>query len=264
MAEIRPIIAHRWTSLLAVAFALAAGRAPAQDFTLTDQQFDMWLTNGTNSSVDQVNSQLTMQIQAIDRVCHLQPDQEEKLQLAGRGDVARYQGRVEEMRKKLVGRTYDQNEMNEIWQQIQPLQQEFQAGILNDSSLFRKILLRTLEPTQVAEYEAAESTRCADHYAAKVRLYVAVIERSFPMTDSQRLALIKLMLDKTQAPRRFGQNEIYYVMYQASQIPEEEIAKVFDKEYTRVLTAAFGQGAGYEQFLRQQGFIFDKKQDKAK
>jgi hypothetical protein len=257
MARPRVNLVHR-SLVLAALLTFAAAPARAQDFTLTDEQFDMWLSNGSNSTLTLVDSQLEIEIQAIDRICRLEPDQVEKLKLAGRGDVTRFRGRVDALRKKLVGRTYDQNEMNEMWQAIQPLQQEMQAGILGDDSLFQKILHRTLQPQQVAEYEAAEAARNANHYSAKVRLYVAVLERSFPMTDEQRQALVRLFLEKTTAPRRFGQNEIYYIMYQASRLKEEDVGKLFDKDYTRALMGAFRQGAGYEHFLRQQGFIFDE------
>ena len=249
-----------WPCWIALAcYGLGATEAPvaAQDFTLTDEQFDSWLTNGNTTVDKRVESQLAMELRSLDQSCKLSPEQKAKLELAGQGDAARFQGRVAELRSRLVGKTYDQNEMNNIWQEISPLQQEVQAGLLGEASLFTKIVRRTLDEDQSAKYEAVQAERRTAMYAAKVKLYVAMIERSAPMRAQQREALIELFLKRTRPPKRFGENEIYYVMYQASTMDRKEITKIFDNAQMKVITPAFRQGANYKSFLTQQGFVLD-------
>jgi len=234
------------------------GPAGGQDFTLTEQQFNQWLTGGmfgTMSPQQLIGSQLDVQIHRLEEACRLTPEQKEKIRLAGLGDAARFEDRVSQLRKKMVDKSYDQNEVNEIFQEIQPLQQEYQAGLLGEGSLFRKVLDRTLDDGQKVEYEAMQAERRAARYAARVRLYVATLERSAPMTAKQRQALLDLLLETTRPPQRFGENDMYYVMFQASQAPEEKLADIFDAAQLRVLRPALKQGSGYASFLRQQGFV---------
>jgi len=229
-----------------------------QEFVLTEQQFNQWLTGGMFGRMapsELIESQLSVQINRLEELCRLTPDQKEKLLLAGLGDAARFEDRVARLRKKMVNKSYDQNEVNEVFQEIQPLQREYQAGLLGEGSLFNKVLDRTLDESQKLQYEAMQAERRAARYAARVRLYVATLERSAPMTARQRQALLDWLLETTQPPQRFGENDIQYVMFQASQAPQEQLADMFDAAQLRILRPALKQGSGYADFLRQQGFL---------
>jgi hypothetical protein len=247
-----------------VATLVAAAGMPAiasgQEFVLTNQQFDMWLTNNNRSATDQITSQVKMEISELDHICDLSPEQKKKLRLAGRGDAARFESEVAALRAELVDKSYSNEEVNEIFQRIQPLQQKFQSGLLGERSLFHRIVARTLDERQRVEYEARQAQRRSAVYEARVRMYVAMLDRAVPMRDEQRQDLMEQFKKHTQPPKRFGQNPIYYVMYQASKLPEEGITKIFDEAQLPVVKTAFQQGSRYKSMLIQQGFVLDEEE----
>ena len=159
-----------------------------QTFELNEQTFNQWLFNASQGTFDP-DSELTLTLEAVDRVCGLSDPQKEKLRLAGRGDFARFEQQVDELRAKYVGKTYEQNEIGEIYQKIQPLGADLPGRACWASRRCSpKCLLRSLTPEQARKFDAIEAERRQARYAAKVRLFVAVMERSCPLTDKQRTA----------------------------------------------------------------------------
>jgi hypothetical protein len=223
-------------------------------FELNEQMFDQWLYSANQGGFDS-QSELSLHVEAVDRVCSLSESQKEKLRMAGRGDFSRFGRQVDELKAKYVGKTYGQNEIGEIYQKIQPLGQVYQAGLLGDDSLFSKVLARTLSSEQAAKLDAIESERRKARYLAKVELFVVNLERSCPLTDEQRTAMVELILAETKPPKRFGQYDWYVVMYQANKIADEKYEQFLDDAQMRQLKITLRQVAGMEQFLRQQKIL---------
>jgi hypothetical protein len=261
LAELRPLPGRAVAALLGVALLCSA--AAAQEFVLTEEQFNQWLTNNNQSAAEQFESQVTMQISALDRVCKLSPDQRRKLELAGRGDAARFESQIAALRTELVNKSYNNNEINDVFQRIQPFQQKFQRGILGEDSMFKKIVAKTLSGEQQSRYDQEQRNRRTADYAARVDMYVAMVDRAAPMSDQQREALLKLFRKHTRPPKQFGQQPIYYVMYQASKIPQTELKKLFDEAQLKIIEKAFRQGASYKNMLERQGFLFDEQEEQA-
>jgi hypothetical protein len=245
---------------LALAAALTVfdtqSAAGQQTFELNEQTFNQWLYNASQGQFDS-ESELALMLESVDRVCGLSAPQKEKLLLAGRGDYARFERQVDELRAEYVGKTYDQNKVGEIYNKIQPLGMSYQAGLLGESSLFAKVLTQTLTPEQAKDFEQLEAERQQTRYAAKVRLYVAALERSCPLTDKQRTALIELLIGETKAPKRFGQYDWYVILYQAGKVPDEKYEQIIDAAQMRHLKNTLRQGQGMEHFLRQQELLAD-------
>ena len=93
----------------------------------------------------QLDSQLKVRLDELVRDCHLNEAQQRKLALAGRGDIKRFFDQVEEVRKKFLAVRNDQNRLNQVWQEISPLQQQFSTGLFGEQSLFAKVLRTTLK-----------------------------------------------------------------------------------------------------------------------
>jgi hypothetical protein len=241
-------------ALAATARMVGAELVRAQDFVLTDEQFNAWLTNGQDSALERIEAQMTVQIRSLTQICSLTPAQVQKLELAARGDIERFQARVQEVHDRLVGKTYDQNEINTVWQQIQPLQQELPL-VLGPGSLFSRVMHSTLREGQRADYERAKAERDQYRYAAKVRLFVAALEQGSPLTDKQREELVDFLLESTRRPQRFGEYDWYYVMVQASQAPAERLEEILNETQLLALRQAFQQAEPYAQMLQQQGIV---------
>ncbi len=243
-------------SLLGLAIALCcAPVALGQDtFELNEQTFNQWLFSASQGTFNP-DSELTLTVEAVDRVCTLTDPQKEKLRLAANGDFARFERQVDELRAEYVGKTYSQNEIGQIYQKIQPLGQVYQAGLLGDASLFSKVLANTLTLEQAAKFDRIEAERRRARYAAKVGLFVATMERSCPLTDKQRTALVELLLTETKPPKVFGQYDWYVIMYQASKVPDAKYEHIIDEAQLKALKQSLRQGAGMEHFLRQQKIL---------
>ncbi len=231
---------------------IGATAARGQDFVLSEEQFNAWVTNGQDSAVQRIDNQFALQLRSLKRTCDLTPDQVEKLRLAARGDVERYQARITEVHDRLVGKTYNQNEINNLWRQIQPLQQEL-PRVLGPQSLFHKVLRRTLRQSQRIEYERGQAERGQYRYAAKVRLFVASFDRAAPMDGEQREALLGLILAETRRPQRFSEYDVFYVQVHAARIPDAKYAEVLDAAQVRTLRRVFQQARAYEALLTREG-----------
>ncbi len=253
-------IPHPWLASIAtlVIFTVCATSSTilyAQEgFELNDQTFDQWVYNSSQGKFDPV-SELTLNIEAVDQVCELSKSQEEKLKMAAKGDYARFSRKVDELKAEYVGKTYDQEKIGEIYQKIHPLAQVYQAGLLGKDSLFVKALHRSLSSEQRAKFDEAESKRAKARYESKVRMFVAMLERSCPLTTEQRDKLVELLLNETKPPKYFGQYDWYVIMYQAHKLPDEKYQPLLDEAQLKQLRVNLRQGAGMEHFLRQQKII---------
>jgi hypothetical protein len=256
---IHSILANQTVALATVAVVmnwlwLGVPSASGQKFDMTDEQFDQLLFRG-NRETSSADSQIMLAIEAADRACQLSEAQKEKLRLAGRGDFARFQVRVDDLRAEYAGKSYDQNEIGNVLQKFQPLITLYQSGLLGRSSLFAKVLHQTLTPTQLEEYEGIESERTKQRYADKVRLFVAVLSESCPLKDDQREALVNLLLAETRPPKHPSQYDWYVVLAQAANISNEKYTAILDPAQMRVFKKLLNRGRGLAGFLKQQDLL---------
>jgi hypothetical protein len=247
----------KWTTAMLVvgALALPADFAHAQNkFVMDENNFNAWLFQGTGQVPNQ-ESEVTLMVEAIDRTCHLSTEQKAKLRLAGHGDYARFDQKVNDLRSECVGKTYDQKEIQELYQKFQPLTQQYQAGMLGASSLFEKVVHQTLTPEQREEFEAAEAERSKTRHAAKVRLFVALLEQSCPLKSSQRDAMVELLLKETRPALRSSEYDWYVIVVQAAKIPDSELKPILDQAQLKYVKKITGQARGMEAMLRQMGVL---------
>src|SRR5207245_8056724 len=126
-------------------------------------------------------SLLALQVKDIDRACKLTDAQKKKLQLTGRGDIKRFFDRYEKVKQKFQLVKHDEQKMQEIWQDISPLQMTLQAGLFHDDSLLHKSLHNTLSSEQFARYDAIAGERRAFRHHANIELAVTTLEQSMPL-----------------------------------------------------------------------------------
>jgi hypothetical protein len=246
-----------WTTAALVVWILVfpAVCAHAQGkFVMDENNFNGWLFQGT-AQVPNEESEVTLMVEAIDRTCHLTAEQKDKLRLAGHGDYARFDQKVNDLRSECIGKTYDQKEIQELYQKFQPLTQQYQAGMLGADSLFSKVVNQLLAPEQREEYEAAEAERRKTRHAAKVRLFVAILEQSCPLKASQRDAMVDLLLKETQPALRSSEYDWYVVIVQAAKIPDSKLKPILDQAQMTYVKKITGQARGMEAMLRQMGVL---------
>jgi len=258
-----------------VSFALPA-RAQFQDDEIVDQKdqvvvqqnnffiqpeaFEQWMYGqyGTASEVEgRFQSQLEVLLGDVQRVCEasnapLSDIQLKKLRLAARGDIERFLERVEKAHKKFNEVRFDQNRINEVFQEIQPLQAKLQAGLFGEDSLFEKTMNKTLTQQQNEPRMQLETERRKFRYQAQIGIALAILENGLPLVDEQREKITKLLEEETQPPKRFSQYDYYYVLLQLTKLPEEKLKGVLDETQWKMLQPYLAQAKGMEQFLKQQ------------
>src|SRR5688572_3235733 len=81
--------------IVAAITVCCCGAACAQDsFELNDQTFNQWLFSASQGTFDPT-SELTLNLEAVDRICGLNEDQKQKLSTAAHGDYARFGRQVD-------------------------------------------------------------------------------------------------------------------------------------------------------------------------
>jgi hypothetical protein len=271
-----------WPSAL-LAIALAAPAARGQGFddeddedeaagamnphmaVYTDENFDQWVFgNGRNytSFRASVDSLLAMQIEELDRACGLTDAQRAKLMLAGRGDLKRILDAYDDKKKKFRATGGDQNRINEIFQDIQPLQQAIAAGPFGESSIFAKSIGKTLDPAQAERFEKVAKEKRTYRYRARVELAVNLLDGYVGMTADQRRRLVQVIVDETRSPRKFGRQDYQVVMLLASKVPEARLRPIFDDAQWKKVRRQMDGVRGLETYLRTNGFLPDETEAK--
>ncbi|MBI5759547.1 MAG: hypothetical protein HZA46_13595 [Planctomycetales bacterium] len=232
--------------------------AQAARFEMPENQFESWMFQtlpNASAARAKLEKLLALHTQDVDQACRLSEAQQKKLQLAGRGDIKRFFEQVEVVRRKFLLVRKDQNKVNEIWQDIQPLQLTFLSGLHGPDSFFRKTLRNILNERQFEDYSRLATERQLFQYRAKVELVVSVLEGGLPLRDEQRQRLITTIVEHSQPPRRYGQQDYYVVMWSISKIPEATLKPLFDEAEWKALTRQFAQVRGMEQWLKKNGAI---------
>lgn len=230
--------------------------AAQNTFTMTQQQFDGWLTGGGgNQTVEsQFTAQLTLKIAEIAPVCDLTPQQKEQLELAGKADLGRFMRRVAVVEAKLVGKTLD---INEAYQQVAPFTSELRKGLCGEGSLFQKVLNHVISEEQLEIIHQAREQRWQHQYRSAVRVQIAMLQRMLAMTQKQREEL-ELLFRPPSAPFDVQNSNLQIlVYYQMSKIPEEKLEPIFDNHQVEALNRFRSRFSGYGQHLRQQGIQID-------
>ncbi len=230
-------------------------RPQAAQIVINDQVLDGWIYQGSGNR-PQFDQLLAVKIDWLKATCQLTDAQRGTLELAAHGDIRRFQDQVDAIRQERDKGPHDQNEVNRLFQLVQPLRLRFQAGVFSKGSLFSKTVARVFTADQVARYAAAEQERRKFRYQALVELVVMGLDRNLVFDSEQRTRFTQLIFDETAAPRRFGGDyDMYYLLYALSQIPQQKIEPLFDEAQWKALAHMRSQYRGYQQFLTQQGYI---------
>lgn len=264
-------------ALLATLAAAPAARAQAWDddadeaeaeavmnphmVVYSDEQFDQWVFGGgKNLAVVRAStdSLLARQIEEIDRACGLTDDQKKKLRLAGRGDLKRFFDVYDEKKHKFQALKNDQNKINEIFQEIQPLQASIAAGLFGEGSIFAKTVGKTLDPPQAERFEKIAKEKRTYRYRARVELAVNLLDNYVGLTADQRHRLAAVLVEETRPPKKFGRYDYQVVILQASKLPEARLRPIFpDDAQWRKVRRQMDQVKGLELYLRNNGFLPD-------
>ena len=66
---------------------------------------------------------------------------------------------------------------------------------------------------------------------------------------------MKLLLDETEPPRKFGQQTYYVVLYQAGTLEEEKLKAIFDDAQWQAINQLVSQAKVMKTHLESSGFV---------
>jgi parvulin-like peptidyl-prolyl isomerase len=258
------IVAATWLGFLSPLASEATAQVAAvavdeAQFEMDASVFDQWvfgnhavMHTGSRRTMD---SQIELWMNAIDAVCRLTDQQRLKLRLAAKGDVAHFMQDVEVVRAKFMLVRKDQDKVNEIYQEIQPLAARFQRGVFGEDSLLQKVVSNTLDDEQAEKWREAESRRREFHFRTRVEHIVLSMGHSLALSEKQRDKLIELLLDRTEPMESASQYEFYLMMYRLSEMPQDELKPLFDDPQWASMKRQLQQAKSLEPFLKSQGLL---------
>jgi len=231
------------------------------------EHFDQWVFRKQQTirgAKKQLLERLEAESDSIQSTCQLADDQKEKLRLAGRGDIQDFLQLYAEIRQKFADNMDDQQAMQNIWQEIQPLQKKYNGQIYGEGSLFIKVLDNLLDEQQLARMEELRREQRRFQYRATVMQLVSQFDQAAPLTHEKREKLLALIQEHTSPPKSTaGQQRnhflMYYVLGQMAEIPETELRPLFDKAAWKVVRQQMKQGKSMKRNLEKQGLVPEKK-----
>src|SRR5262249_54313054 len=145
-------------------------------FILTPETLDQWIFSNVGNSAQafsQIDSQVKLRIEAVDRICSLSPPQKHKLQVAADRDTKKFRDQYDQLKLKFQHTRQNPNNLSNVMSAIAPLQQQWNAGIIGDSSMLAKVIENTLTADQWAAYQTEQAERTGYRYRAKIKLALA-------------------------------------------------------------------------------------------
>lgn len=230
----------------------------------TDEQFEQWVFQQYGNAASaraRLKEALELHIEDLNGVCSLTSSQTAKLRLAGRGDVVRFFRRFETVKAKFQKVRNDQQKVNQIWQDISPLQVEISTGLFHCDSLLHKSLVNTLNREQFLKFAAYEDERRLFRHKAKVQLVITMLDNAAPLTSGQRETLIGILENDVKPLKKPGQYDYYAMMYRVSDIAEEKLKPHLDEIQWKVFNQHINQYRGMEQWLKQNGFLMNEEDE---
>jgi hypothetical protein len=199
-------------------------------------------------------------IQMMVVTCELQSQQQEKIELAGMGDIHLFMRECLQIRDR-VGP--NNRNINNIWQELQPLQQKLHSGLHGEDSMFDRTLRQSLDRHQATLLEKRQQQANERKLELMVRQMVNQLDQVSAMDARQRRAVTTFLQENVAAPKRvprLQQSNVMsaYVLYRVSQLPETKLKEwesLFDEDEKEFIDRATKIAMRYEVTLKKSEMI---------
>jgi hypothetical protein len=224
--------------------------------------FDQWVfpRGSEQNARHDLQTQLSLRINDLERVCELTPAQMEKLNLAGQTDIKRLFDTIAVARRKFEVQRKDARNVNVMFQELQPLRRLFTGMSFQEHSVFDKVARTLLTADQAPRYQTQQRERRQFRLQAQREMLLQLIDREVPLRAKQRKELLALLEQLPSIPS--GQYEMYALWYSASKLPAEAYEKILDEGQLKTLRARFAPMQNMEQWLKQSGALGEDAAEK--
>jgi hypothetical protein len=227
---------------------------PARKPTLTAADLEQWAygPGGVDRARVRLEARLAWEIQKIDRIARLTPEQKKKLELAGRGDIKRRLDQIWERISTVGGGPVDRVQARGILVEMQRLNVDSNPQVFGDDSLFAKTLTRTLAPEQRARH--AERQILAS-YQLRVQWVIFPLVRQLRMSPEQQRRFVAAIVEGTRPLKRYGELDEAAILLQAARLPEAKLRPIFNESQWRRLGPHLDAARRMEKVLIEQGYV---------
>ena len=230
------------------------------------EHFEQWVFNeqiDVNGARKKLAERLQSEAESIRSIFQLTQGQIDKLSLAGMGDIQAFMHEYEKTKEHFKNNLHDQQAMQNIWQDIQPLQQKYRGQMFGQGSLFAKIMKHLLDEDQLRIMQKLKREQSKFYYQSAVRQTILQIDQVSPLTHKNRQHLLELIEKHTYPPKNIPAGSQahflnYYVYGQLGNIPEKQLQAIFPDATWDFVKKQIRQGTGMKRHLDQQGLVPDK------
>jgi hypothetical protein len=211
---------------------------------------------GTGDPRGHLEKILELQLTALQKDCGLSNSQQNKLRLAGHGDIKRFLDRLQEIAggPGVPGHQVSDDVLGDL----QALDPALKAGFFIEGTLFVKVLTTTLSAEQLGRRLRGVQNRNAQRYADTVRQWIGPIGNMFDLRSRQCDELAQLIIKETAPPLRFGKSDYTMVMYQLAKVPEAQIRAIVTERQWKEMRGRLAIWAQSQANLKESGFVFDE------
>jgi hypothetical protein len=216
----------------------AAAWREGEDDHRIDELMGYWIWDDDSCRLatfgDVVRERLDAELKTLQTIGSLDEQQCLRLRLAGTIDVqlmvVRCRELYEECRQAAVeGRHF----FKTIFQRSRPLRLQTRHGLFQADSLFRRLLPKTISSEQLREIQQEEQAAREYEFQALLDQPLIAAEQNLILTVEQHARLEELCQRRLKRPRRASLRGFDVLMYQMSQIPEEELRPILNVRQLR-------------------------------
>ncbi len=182
-----------WTLGLLAVGCLVPATAMAQNDVLS-----MYLFNGLDEAAfrRKTEDHAALQLAQLNKLVQFEDKQRTKLEWAIQGDLRRFYRCLAMAREKTkhLDVQNNQEDMQKAWEVVMPLQQRLSGGLLDNDSLYQKVLDATLTGNQNETYQNYLRARSQARAHAMIAITISDLEQTVPLLQHQRDQLVKLLL----------------------------------------------------------------------
>ncbi len=208
----------------------------------------VYVFNGSDESTfkARLEDQAKLLVERIAKVVSIEDSQKQKLTLAATGDLTRFYRELEIVREQTKGLNIQkQQDMQKAWEFVMPVRERIETGILNEGSLFEKVIGSVLTVEQRQQYDQYLREKEIAQYKAILHAAIADMEKVLPLASHQRTALIQLVESKP-FPQKVARRNLPTVGYVfLGRLSTKETTAIFDDEQQAVFEKLKQRYAGH-------------------
>lgn len=226
-----------------------------------DNILDQWVFNGQakfSTARKTLQKKLDAKLKVMTRVCKVTEAQRMKMNLAGQGDIHAFMRECEVIQRGFDPQ--DQNQINNIWQEVQPLRNKFNGNLFGQESMFERVLASCLSEDQYDSMRKREAETRKFAIETSIRQMISQIDEASPLTNENRDKLTELLVKEIPVPASMQsaqqkQMAMQYVMYACNNVDEDDLKPCFDEDGWKRFRQAMRNSRGLKQHFRQTGMI---------